>query len=85
MRGNCTFGITVKDRIYVFGIDTFERATIVALNHEMIHAVLDNVIGKISSFTFDFIFKDEFLPVIRKLLGRELGFTLGVYQGGFIR
>jgi len=77
---NGTFGYTVDNRIYVFGLDTFERKTTVALNHEIIHTVLDNVIGRRASFTFDFIFEDEVLPVIRKLLGRKLGFALGVYQ-----
>ena len=75
-----TFGYTTDNRIYVFGLDTFEKKTTVALNHEVIHVVLDDVIGRRASFTLDFIFKDEFLPVIRKLLGRKLGFILGVYH-----
>ena len=74
------FGTTVGNRIYIFRFDTLEIKTIVALNHEVIHVVLEDIAGKYTAFTFDFIFKKEFLPVIRKLLGKKLGFIIGVYH-----
>ena len=74
-----TFGAVVSNRVYVFGLDTFERKTIVALNHELIHAILNDLIGEFASFTFDFIFKVDFLPMIREFLEYELGSALGVY------
>jgi len=76
---NNTFGTVVRNRVYVFGLDTFERKTIVALNHELIHAILNDLIGEWASFTFDFIFKSEFFLVVRELLGQKLGNIIGVY------